>query len=159
LWTDAIADEIVERIATGEPMAVICRDPDMPSDRVVREWQQNRPDFSAAIARARDIGADVMAWTSKRVAWGEEGYSTGDVQRDRLICHHTLQLLAKWNPKKYAERHLTEITGADGGAVQFESRQALDFSGMDPDERELIRDLLERARADAALDVTPRGDE
>jgi hypothetical protein len=34
-----------------------------------------------------------------------------------------LKLLAKWNPKKYGDKTMTEVTGADGGAIQIDDTE------------------------------------
>jgi hypothetical protein len=31
--------------------------------------------------------------------------------------------LAKWNPKKYGDKTMTEVTGADGGAIQIDDTE------------------------------------
>jgi hypothetical protein len=47
----------------------------------------------------------------------------------------------------YTERKVTELTGKDGGAIQTETKMAIDASKLDPDAREALR-----AAALAALD-------
>ncbi len=59
--TPAVLQTITDRLSKGEPMAVICRDEGMPATRTVRDWINNDPDVSAAIARAREDGEDAMA--------------------------------------------------------------------------------------------------
>ena len=38
LYTPALADTICKRIAEGESLRAICRDPGMPSEGTVRGW-------------------------------------------------------------------------------------------------------------------------
>jgi hypothetical protein len=102
-YTDEIAAEIVRRLSTGEPLAVICRDDGFPSDDTVRNWASAREGFSRDIARARDAGHDAIAMRARETARGQ-GDSRGDVQRDKLIIETDLKLLAKWNPKKYGDK-------------------------------------------------------
>lgn len=115
IYTDEIAKEIVERLSNGEPLEEICRDEKMPSSRAVNDWINNKVasvplSITADIARARDIGFDVIAARTRDVARGFEG-SSGDVARDRLIIETDLKLLAKWNPKKYGEKQQVEHSG------------------------------------------------
>jgi hypothetical protein len=70
----------------------------------VRQWRALNPPFEAAFARAREDGADAIAANARKVARGETGHSTGDVQRDRLIVETDLKLLAKWDPKRYGDK-------------------------------------------------------
>lgn len=103
-FTQAIADEICERISLGETLEDICDDEHMPASRTVRDWREKHAAFAAAFARARDYGHEVIAARSMAVARGKAGFSTGDVQRDKLIIETDLKLLSKWDPKKYGDR-------------------------------------------------------
>lgn len=60
-YTDAIANEICERLAAGETLTRICEDEHIPAIATVARWLLNRPDFSRAYARAREIQAHVEA--------------------------------------------------------------------------------------------------
>ncbi len=106
-YTPEIVKEICDRLANGEPLEQICRSEGMPASRTVRDWQECKVEsvphsVSADIARARDIGFDVIALNTRSTARGV-GESTNDVQRDKLIIETDLKLLAKWNPKKYGD--------------------------------------------------------
>ena len=129
----------------------------MPSPWTVGSWAQKLPDLSSAIARAREIGWDSIAWRLRATARGkteeEGGESSGDAQRDRLIVDTDLKLLAKWDPKRYGDR--MALTGAEGGAIQHEFRAVVDPARLSAEERDALRELLERAAADEAVDVTP----
>lgn len=116
-FTTELLDEICERLAKGEPLAVICRDDHMPSDRTVRNWMA-RDDVSSAIARAREVGFDAIAAecldiadnTASDTKWvGEEGSERAIpdsewISRSRLRVETRLKLLAKWDPKRYGEK-------------------------------------------------------
>lgn len=93
----------------------------MPCDDTVRNWAESDAEFSRDIARARNTGFDVIADRLRETARGR-GDSTGDVVRDKLIIDTDLKLLAKWDPKRYAELNKQELTGADGGPIKTESR-------------------------------------
>ena len=114
--------EIVARLATGEPMAVICRSDGFPDRSTVHRWGDDDAEFAQHIARAREDGFDAIANRTRATARGmaadRDGDSTGDVQRDKLIIETDLKLLAKWDPKRYGDKLQAELTGKDGGPIQ-----------------------------------------
>jgi hypothetical protein len=132
-FTEALADEICERLSKAEPLAVVCRDEHMPADRTVREWQQKDEKFAAAIARAREAGFDLMAeecleiaddarndYMEKLANEGDEqavkatAFDAEHVQRSKLRIETRLKLLAKWDPKRYGEKQHIEHSGKVG---------------------------------------------
>lgn len=124
-FTQELLTEICDRLSTGEPLTVICRDDHMPSDRTVRNWMK-RDDVSSAIAHAREVGFDALAAQCLEIAdetsnddkWGGE---SGDVRmansewisRSKLRVETRLKLLAKWDPKRYGDK--VALTGGDDG--------------------------------------------
>jgi hypothetical protein len=52
-----IAERILQRLAAGEHLSVICRDPDLPSMRTVLRWNRDNPDFAEEYQLARTAGA------------------------------------------------------------------------------------------------------
>jgi hypothetical protein len=56
LYSPEIAEEICERLASGESMRRICQDEHMPGRRTVEGWMDADPDFRAKCARAREAG-------------------------------------------------------------------------------------------------------
>jgi len=113
-FTQAILDELCERLSKGEPLAVICRDAHMPDPSTVWDWRQRDEAVSQAIARAREDGEDSIAADCLLIAddasgdyrLGEKGVlaDTDHIQRSKLRIETRLKLLAKWNPKKWGER-------------------------------------------------------
>lgn len=117
-----ILEEICDRLAKGEPLAVICRDEHMPSDRTVRRWMESQEfgrEVSSAIARAREVGFDALAaecleiaedgshdYKHKKRRDGEdyEEFDAEHVQRSKLRIETRLKLLAKWDPKRYGDK-------------------------------------------------------
>jgi hypothetical protein len=144
LYTEAIADEICQRLAEGEPLRVICRDAHMPAWRTVYLWMRQRTDFAERVAEARKIGYDAIAEEALEIAdtpvIGEEIEHDGrKVKRRRsdMLGHRKLQvwtrlqLLARWYPTKYGERTAMEVTGAAGGPVQIDDTdRAVKLAGL-----------------------------
>lgn len=119
--------EICKRLAQGEPLTVICRSSaKFPDPSTVRDWMEAMPDVSLAIARAREAGEDVIAEQCLMIADSTcEGEETEvdalgkvvKIKRGDMLGHRKLQietrlkLLAKWNPKKWADRQNLEHSG------------------------------------------------
>lgn len=87
----------------------------MPGARTVYDWMDNRQDVSAVIARARDVGEDMIALDCLHIAddngndrrelpGGRTVTDSDVVQRAKLRIDTRLKLLAKWNPKRWGER-------------------------------------------------------
>lgn len=72
--------------------------------RTIHRRIAENPEFAAMMNAARDLGFDAIANNVRKVTRGEEGHSSGDVKRDRLIAETDVKLLAKWHPKKYGEK-------------------------------------------------------
>jgi hypothetical protein len=120
--TPELMDEVCDRLSDGEPLEEICRDGHMPSSETVRQWQNKDTGFAKRVAIAREIGFDVIAAETLRIADdGRNDYienlaEGGDeraaearlngehVQRSRLRVETRLKLLAKWDPKRYGDR-------------------------------------------------------
>lgn len=99
-YSKELVADICNRLSEGEPLAAICRDDGMPDPSTVWDWQQIKPEVSQAIARAREIGEEVIAAGCLDIA---------DDLRDhpasrRVRVETRLKLLSKWNPKKWGER-------------------------------------------------------
>jgi hypothetical protein len=121
---------ICERLAKGEPLAVICRDEGFPATRTVSDWKRAHPEFSADFARARDEGFDAIAagcleiaddatsdYVEKERPDGSkyEAFDGEHVQRSKLRIETRLKLLAKWDPNRYGDR----VALDHGGAVNI----------------------------------------
>jgi hypothetical protein len=55
-YTEALAAVICQRVAAGESLAAICRDPGMPCREAVRAWRRRRPEFEAQVVQAQAAG-------------------------------------------------------------------------------------------------------
>lgn len=131
IFTQAIAERILDGLFNGIPLTIICAEPGMPADRTVRDWTARDEQFAADIAHAREQGFDRIAMDAlriadtpvdgKRIKRSEDGT---EVVVEDMLGHRKLQvetrlkLLAKWDPKRYGDKTTTELTGAGGGAIQ-----------------------------------------
>ncbi len=102
LYNKRIAQQIVERVAGGEPLEWICRDPGMPKVRTVSYWRERHPEFFADFARARQEGADALACQCLEIA--DDAVSDPDPASRRVRVDTRLKLLAKWFPQRYGDK-------------------------------------------------------
>ena len=125
-------EAVVKGLSNGTPLSVICSAEHMPSESSVRSWADSDAELSAAIARARDAGWDRLALEAQEIidakpemAVGADGSSridSGYVAWAKNRAWVRLELLKKWDPKRYGE--LLKHGNADGsnldiaGAVQ-----------------------------------------
>ena len=117
---DAIKLEICRKIADGVNLREICRGEGMPAWRTVYDWMEEDAAFSAAIARAREVGADAIAIEALEIMDSEpERDDKGKIdpahvawQKNRAELR--LKLLAKWSPKLYGDKVTQDLTNSDG---------------------------------------------
>lgn len=123
-----VAAQICSRIADGESLRSICRDPAMPASSTVFVWLQVHPSFTEQYTRAREAQADALAddileiaddarndWMERRKGDGEAvtgwEYNGEHVNRSRLRVDARKWIASKLKPKKYGE-HLDIDIGA-----------------------------------------------
>lgn len=117
--TEEMVDLIVDALESGKPLAVLCREDGMPGLRTVYDWMAADEAVAKRIQQAREVGEDVIAAgcleivdeTPPPTAAG--GTDSGFVQHQKLRVWTRLQLLAKWNPKRWGEKVEQTIQGGD----------------------------------------------
>lgn len=125
--TDAIVEEILERVTAGEPLAQVLRTEGFPKPSTFYLWLEKDAELSGRFARAREFGADAIAVEALRIAdtpiEGVRRKETEDgveVTTEDMLGHRRLQvetrlkLLAKWDPKRYGEKVQVDGPGAGG---------------------------------------------
>lgn len=151
LRTAAIERRILDGLAAGTPLTLICEPSDMPAWRTVYDWMAEDTGFSAGIARAREAGFDRIAREALTIAdtpvEGVEITETPDgprVKRGDMLGHRRLQvetrlkLLAKWDPKRYGEKVNLEHTGPEGGPVRTEGEYS-----VTPEDEAMLKKIAE----------------
>lgn len=127
--TDAVIKEILEDMAKGIPLAVICRRPGMPHPSVWREWCRADESLDIAHAKARDDGFDAIAVEALEIidTPPEQVATEHGLKRDPAAVNWQkarfearLKLLAKWDPKRYGEK--VDHTSSDGTMTPQEPR-------------------------------------
>jgi hypothetical protein len=117
----ALQDEIVDWVSEGKPLSQWCALPGKVNRVTVHRWAHEHDDFAQRLARARDIGCDVIAEETVRLSetkpltyvdqTGSERIDPGAVQWHRLQVDTRLKLLACWNPSRYGQRQAVEHSG------------------------------------------------
>lgn len=128
-YNEEIASLICGRMAEGESLRSICRDPAMPALSSVFLWVSKHPEFSEQYKLAMASRADAMFeemfdiaddgsndWMEINGKDGEAGWKLNGehVQRSRLRLDTRKWALSKMMPKKYGDNIVDETTGNDG---------------------------------------------
>lgn len=123
------ADEIVEWISHGNTLRDWCRKAGNPHYSTVYDWLLKDDEFAQRFARARDIGADVIAEdalaiidaTPDRVISDKSNaVDSGYVSWQKARAEFRLKLLAKWNPKKYGDKLDLKHSGSVGLSINID---------------------------------------
>ena len=122
VYSEELAELICDRLATGESLYAICKTPGMPGEKTVRGWAETRPAFATKYARAREFGYDSIAEQiialSDQEFGGPDGFvDNGKVQAARLQTDSRRWFLSKLMPKRYGDKIVQEVQGADGGVL------------------------------------------
>lgn len=139
IFTQAIADEICERISDGETLRQICRDAHMPHFTTVYDWRESNEEFCLRLARARKIGKRAIEQEILEIAddarndWMEkfdqDGLPAGwvlngeHVQRSKLRIETRLKLLKVWDPQRHGDK--VQLTGDPDAPLQTNSTVTL----------------------------------
>lgn len=117
VFTPAIAESILVRIAGGESLRRICEDDGYPSRQTVLRWlwgeseEANAFGFVAKYARAREAQADVM---DDKILETAESSTNDTAQADRVKIMAYQWRAAKLKPKVYGDKQQLEHSGSVG---------------------------------------------
>jgi hypothetical protein len=137
-----LAELIFDRLAEGESLASICRDPSMPGLRTVLGWASRYAEFAAAYVVAREAAAEVLDDKINMIANSALDKDTAHAARVKIAA---LQWRAsKQAPRKYGDRLGMEVevdTRVDLADVIARRRQNViegkERPSREPDAREL----------------------
>jgi len=127
-YSAKLTSKICSRLACGESLRSVCRDPEMPHLSTVFLWMGKYPEFSEQYARAKEESAEAIAEEMFEIAddgsndWMEKhdpdnpGYVLrGEhVQRSKLRLDTRKWYLSKIKPKKYGDRQAIDHQSSDG---------------------------------------------
>lgn len=138
-YSQELADEICNRMIEGESLLKICRDDHLPTRMTIYNWYDAHPEFYARCRRAREGLADFLVDEIEELA----SKTTEENYQSMKIKISTKQWRAmKMAPRIYGERTTTELTGANGGAIQLEAKRKVDLSNMSEEELEQVEGAL-----------------
>lgn len=123
----AMADEVVAWISEGKTLREFCRQEGKPSRQTIDNWKDKDSAFASRIARAREDGYDEIADYCLEII-----DSATDANLGKARVWTRLQLLAKWNPRKYGDKVDHTLAAPDGGPVQHTI--AITFVNSNPKE-------------------------
>jgi hypothetical protein len=109
-----VCEAIIEAVSNGIPLAHACKDNQIGL-HTWYDWVEKNEALAASIARARKAGHDVIATDALRIidepppvtAHGSSDAGFVSWQKNRVWAR--LQLLAKWDPKRYGDK--LELSG------------------------------------------------
>ncbi len=117
LYTEALAAEICRRLAEGETLRSLCRDPTMPDKATVLRWlaDKKKTDFREQYVYAREMQADALFDEALEIADDASGDWTEDKDGKKVVDHENIQrsrlrvdarkwAAGKMAPKKYGDK-------------------------------------------------------
>lgn len=120
-YTDEIGEIICGRLAEGESIRTICKDPDLPSHPTIFKWLDKHPEFAARYARARTLQADKLFDEIEAIADSQEGdviivdgkemVNYDAIARAKLRIDTRKWMAGKLRPSKYGEKLEVEHAG------------------------------------------------
>lgn len=147
-YTPEIGAEICRRLTEGESLRQICRDDGFPDRKTVISWvlsvhNKDLDEFRLQYALAREAQAE--HWSEEIIEisddgtndWMERETKSGDsitvadhehISRSKLRVDTRKWLMSKMLPKKYGDRVVTEVTGANGGPIETKDVSELDVA-------------------------------
>ena len=124
IYSDALADEICARVASGEALYRICQEEKMPCLTAVYSWLRKNSVFAHNYARAKEDLADTMASRIQAIIDEQpdrtiEGkVDNGWVQYQRLKVDTLKWQAGKLKPKVYGEKLDVNHGGQEGNPVR-----------------------------------------
>jgi len=115
VYSDEIAEQILDRLATGESLRSICRDPAMPDEKAVRKWVRKLGDtFGPQYAQAREMGFESMAEEIIEISDADITVNgipdNALVQKARLMSDNRKWFLSKMLPRQFGDKVTQELT-------------------------------------------------
>src|SRR6266496_3794782 len=107
LKTPELCAEICRRLAEGETMQAILKEPGMPAWTTVHDWKQADESFRQALTRAREQQAEV--WAEEIMSISDDDLPTHEaIGRARLRMQSRQWLAGKFNPQ-FADKPTTQV--------------------------------------------------
>jgi len=137
-YNQEIAEMILDKLADGKPMKVICKEEGMPGYMSVLRWQRRHPEFGDLVARAKVDGTHALADECIEIADEKKA----DPADRRVRIDTRLRLIGKWNATIYGDK--VAVGGADDMPA-IKTSQQLDVSNLSLDELEVLGAALQKS--------------
>ena len=136
-YSPELVDKICEQIAEGKSLRTICLAEDMPGMSSIFKWLGDYKEFSDKYEKAKLEQAEAL--TEDMLAIADD--MTDDAQSRRIRVDTRKWIASKLKPKKYGDKIHQEVTGKDGGPVEYKS-----LSDQELNER--IEKLISQGKGD-----------
>lgn len=137
-YNQEIAEMILDKLADGKPMKVICKEEGMPCYMSVLRWQRRHPEFGDLVARAKIDGTHALADECIEIADEKKA----DPADKRVRIDTRLRLIGKWNATIYGDK--VAVGGSDDMPA-IKTSQQLDVSNLSLDELEVLGAALQKS--------------
>jgi hypothetical protein len=111
IYTEELAEQILDRLAAGESMVQICKDEDMPGLRTVMRWAKENEAFGIGYAHAREAQAEVM---DDKILNAADAANAVNAVAQRVKVEAYKWRAAKLAPKRYGDATTLKHADADG---------------------------------------------
>jgi len=106
--------------------------------RTVFKWQQQHPEFMQAVQEGRHQA--LLYWEQRAIAVAHG--KPGNAQLITLALKNRSRAASGW----HHDIQKTELTGADGGAIQTEVKTTIDATALAPEARAALRAAILAAK-------------
>ena len=148
-YSDAIGNEIVTRLASGQSLHSICKLDHMPHISTIYDWIKKEPSFGEHYGRAREQAAHTLfdqmidiADDSSRDLLEDGSANNAAIARARLQIETRARVAGKLAPRVYGERieALAQTVNVTNNTLTIDGRS------LDGDQRNNLRAMLLQAR-------------
>lgn len=145
---EEIIEEVLARMAEGESLNSICRDPRMPSRGLLYLWKAQDPSFADSFASAQESQSHALLDDCIHIAdniqlSGNATADAGPINVAKLRIDSRLRIIAKANPGRYGDR--VQHTGANGGPIAV-ATVTINARDLMPEQRDGLRQMLLAAK-------------
>jgi len=146
IYNEEIAEKICDVIATTDwGLETVCKSSDdFPSYHAAVQWllKADHP-FTEKYARAKEQQAEVLGDQIIQISDDCKPDSKFAVEKAKLQVDARKFVASKLKPKKWGDKLIKEVVGADGGPIKIES-QDIDLSPLNDEELVMYRALNEK---------------
>lgn len=153
LYSDELAQSIIERLCDGESLRSICRDDGYPTRYTIFNWCDSNPAFAAKYARARQVQADALFDDMLEIAddasndYMEKRNKEGDVTGYEINGEHHARTKMRLETRKwYAEKLKPKVYGVkaviEGGDEPVRLQHTIDVSRLSLEELDALEKAL-----------------